>query len=131
MTPQEVFDTAVNGVIAQGRPSAEIDEQGRLRCLYRSPDGCKCAAGHVLTCEDDLAAADADPSGLNSKCVRGMARDAGIDAVLLAHLQGAHDGAADLSYIDMDEAFDCEMFIKEFRRRANKVAEFHGLRGVE
>lgn len=130
MTPQEAFDKAVYGVIAQGRPSAKIDEQGRLRCLYRSPDGCKCAAGHVLTCEDDLAAAD-ETYGWNCKSVAAMARDAGTDAVLLVHLQCAHDGAAELSYIDMDEAFDCEEFLKEFRRRANKVAEFHGLRGVE
>ncbi len=129
VTPQEVFDRAVNGVIAQGRPSARILPDGKLRCLYRSPDGCKCAAGQVLTCEEDLLAADADPDGWYSKDLDVMAKEAGIDSDLLYMLQHAHDNAARWSR--KDDGFDNGEFLVDFRIRANDVAKANGLRGVK
>lgn len=51
MTDQELFDTVVQALIAQGKPSAILEERGGERnwiCQYRSPDGAKCAAGVLL-----------------------------------------------------------------------------------
>lgn len=42
-TLQEAFDKAARGVIAQGKPSHNAEF-----CLYRGPDGLKCAVGHLL-----------------------------------------------------------------------------------
>lgn len=44
MTNQELFDTVCSSLIKQGKPSVSSDG----RCLYRSPDGCKCAAGFLI-----------------------------------------------------------------------------------
>lgn len=44
MTPQEIFDTAARGIIAQG--GASVLPGGE--CQYRGPNGRKCAAGHLL-----------------------------------------------------------------------------------
>ena len=42
---QEFFNAALFGIRKQGR--ASMAPEGR--CFYRSPDGCKCAAGHIIT----------------------------------------------------------------------------------
>lgn len=48
MNRQEIFDKAWNGLKAQGfRRSA--DEHGS--CLYRGPNGLKCAIGHCISDE--------------------------------------------------------------------------------
>lgn len=44
MTPQQIFDTIAVGLIEQGMRSS--DESGN--CLYRGPNGLKCAAGMIL-----------------------------------------------------------------------------------
>lgn len=49
MTPQEIFNTAYTGIIAQGRQS--LNKKGD--CRYRGPDGLKCAIGHLI---DDATA---------------------------------------------------------------------------
>lgn len=48
ITAQELFSDVVTKVVAQGRPSE--DDKGN--CLYRHPEGLKCAAGHALTDEE-------------------------------------------------------------------------------
>ncbi len=40
---QELYDYIVEAVVKQGRPSVGDND----RCLYRGPDGLKCAYGHV------------------------------------------------------------------------------------
>jgi len=45
MNNQEIFDTVVNHLRAQGRKS--INESSGV-CLYRGPDGTKCAAGILI-----------------------------------------------------------------------------------
>ena len=47
LTAQEVFDTVVNHFKTQKVPAVT----GR-RCLYRTPDGLKCAAGILIKDED-------------------------------------------------------------------------------
>jgi len=41
---QELFNYIVEAIVKQGRPSVGDND----RCLYRGPDGLKCAAGHVI-----------------------------------------------------------------------------------
>lgn len=43
MSYQQAFDTAVRGVLTQGRRSFEFG-----RCRYRSGDGSRCAVGHLF-----------------------------------------------------------------------------------
>lgn len=44
MDKQEIFDTVVKALKKQGKPS--VSHRGE--CVYRGPDGTKCAAGHLL-----------------------------------------------------------------------------------
>lgn len=44
ITAQEVLEQVVRGVVAQGVPS--VDAMGY--CVYRGPNGLKCAAGQVI-----------------------------------------------------------------------------------
>lgn len=61
-TPQQIFDTVVNHLRAQGAKSVALNEDGSTQmagsvafCLYRSADGKrKCAAGAVITDEEYL-----------------------------------------------------------------------------
>ena len=49
MTEQEIFDKVVTHLFAQGKPAKDIDGEG---CMYRAPDGCKCAVGCLIP--DDI-----------------------------------------------------------------------------
>lgn len=44
-TNQSIFDQAVQGVLDQGQPSFDPIYK---ECLYRGPNGSRCAAGHLL-----------------------------------------------------------------------------------
>ncbi len=46
-TKQEVFDIVFKHLLKQGRKSMG-DHNGIDKCLYRSPDGAKCAAGALI-----------------------------------------------------------------------------------
>lgn len=50
-TKQEAFDTAVKGLLLQGKPS-HFPGFFQDLCCYRSPTGEKCAIGHLIP--DDL-----------------------------------------------------------------------------
>jgi hypothetical protein len=43
---QELFDRAVKGILQQGKPS-----RASANCLYRGPEGAKCAVGHLISDE--------------------------------------------------------------------------------
>lgn len=47
-TEQEIFDLAFNGLRAQGFRKSK----GEKGCLYRGPDGLKCAIGHCIADSD-------------------------------------------------------------------------------
>lgn len=49
MTPQEIFDKAVGGIIAQDKLSQ--DDKGK--CFYRSADGSACVVGQLI--DDETA----------------------------------------------------------------------------
>lgn len=98
MNEQEFFDTTVIALRAQGGPS--INEKGV--CLYRGPNGRKCAAGIHIT--DEEYDPRMDPQKLHTllaeRAVGGKWAWLSSDHVLRLHwrlagqLQGAHDKAA-------------------------------------
>lgn len=101
---QNIFDTVVAAVIAQGARSQ--DEIGW--CMYRGPNGLKCAAGHLIP--DDRY--DPRMEGnvireVNNKFELGL--DANIN--LIQALQFAHDNASP------------DDFVNEFTNSARDVAQ--------
>lgn len=94
MNKQLVFDTAVKGIRQQGKRS--IEKEG---CVYRSPDGCKCAVGHLIPDENyDSELENFTPV---DRCVRkAIAPEFGVtdvDADFLRELQVCHDAAVDFA----------------------------------
>lgn len=43
-----LVDIAIQKVIEQGQPSAELRSNVKMACLYRGPNGTKCAVGHLI-----------------------------------------------------------------------------------
>ena len=102
MTAQELFDTVWTALVRQGCKSADNDDA----CLYRGPNGTKCAAGHILT--------DAEVEQLGEGVT---VQQWNVPSRLAPHLkllkglQQAHDAADELP-----------TWLDDFKRRAQKVA---------
>lgn len=47
-TKQEMFDHVAKQLLTQGKKAAVKDINGRENYRYRTSDGCKCSAGHVI-----------------------------------------------------------------------------------
>lgn len=45
MTPQEIFEAAVNHMVTMGRRSGYFDGDNKFKCCYRTEHGDKCVAG--------------------------------------------------------------------------------------
>jgi hypothetical protein len=90
-TEQEIFDIVYKGIIAQGGFS--LTDGG---CVYRAPNGRKCAAGHLLPDE----AYHPGLEGMSwASVVRRHPSLAAIGSVdFVMHLQSIHDTAADSPY---------------------------------
>ena len=86
---QELFDYITRGLLKQGRPSA-IGKEGSFACLYRGPNGLKCAAGLVLP--DEFYRPDMEGAGISS--IRYFENLTMEKHDLLQDLQGAHDNTA-------------------------------------
>lgn len=88
---QQIFDEVVTALRKQGRPS--VNEAGG--CLYRGPDGLKCAAGHLIP--DDAYSPGMEGESVWQPEVLGALRRAGVAGDLNQHLvsrlQSAHDNA--------------------------------------
>jgi hypothetical protein len=122
VTKQETFDHVVRSLIAQGKRSYHPD----VGCMYRGPDGLKCAAGHCIpddkydpAMEGMVVVAPPRMEGLLPSEKRALrllesALD-GHDLVLMRELQSAHDSAKD------------EAFVESFTRKARIVAAGHDL----
>jgi len=89
-TKQECFDIAYLGCAGQGFTQS-VTTSDTKSCLYRSPDGKKCAAGHILP-DDEF---DKLPPNLNYAKVYNIpwfAKNFDIDMMLfLRELQYCHD----------------------------------------
>lgn len=103
MNKQEVFDKVYDHFITQGNPRSV--EEGGKGCLYRGPDGARCAVGLLIP--DDLYEPEMDVTG----DVRGLLADfpqlgrvLGVksqdDTDFLQALQSAHD---EVDYVPIED----------------------------
>ncbi len=87
MTKQEVFNTVWRHFVVEGNPLS-FDPKN-YRCLYRGPDGAKCAIGLFLS---DGAAAACNFAGVSSIPPHLFPKALlGVEMEFLKDLQQAHD----------------------------------------
>lgn len=87
MTNQEAFDTMVRHLRKQGRKSQDDERQ---TCLYRGPNGLKCAVGALIP--DEEYRPEWDEKGMSaSKIVKCCHALQGVDSNLLSIMQTIHD----------------------------------------
>ena len=96
VTAQEVFDHAVSNVIRQGKKSAKVDPVtgGTGYCLYRGPNGLRCAVGWCIPDSRYRDHMDAKGSATDVAALirRGLLPEPLIQhAWLLEHIQSDHD----------------------------------------
>lgn len=90
MTKQEIFDTVLFNLRAQGRASMNATD-----CMYRGENGAKCAVGWLIP--DELYSDEIEDLNVWDAWVLQTLQQAGIEVVrpdtldLLKHLQIAHD----------------------------------------
>jgi len=140
MTAQEVFDKAVNGIRAQGRRSIGSDD----RCLYRGPNGLKCAVGQLIPNEE--YAENMESLSLIEICGQARPHTKPTIASLATHydllleLQTAHDvglcAAPPTTVVELYEKHDWYNFNKKplhrqilaVERAFATIAARHGLK---
>ena len=124
LTRLQLLDKEVQDVLTEGGPSARNDPYDNVAdaCLYRGPNGRKCAAGWLIDdahYDESLEGMTADRSDVVDALVAsGVARQ---DIGFVRDLQRVHDGSA------LQEAHSDEKFIEEFKDRAKSFAVDHGL----
>lgn len=117
LTAQQVFDAAVDGIAAQGFKRS-VDEHNA--CLYRGPDGLKCAVGHSI------------PDELYLPEIEGLTAYGLVDCLPLARLYiNVRDSGllSDLQRLH-DDNDDCRknlLDVKTFLDEAQALASKHGL----
>lgn len=88
MTEQEAFDIALAGLRKQGKPS-----KNNYSCLYRGPDGTRCAVGFLMP--DELYKPEYDVNN-SSGGLLAVAEYLKVDYGFLASMQSyMHDGLGD------------------------------------
>lgn len=107
MTNQETFDIVVTALRAQGRKS--VDAHGG--CMYRGPNGLKCAAGHLIP--DSLYSPEMEHKIASNHTK--MLIELGHDPWFVNALQAAHDNA------------ESDDFVNRFLARARLLALKYGL----
>lgn len=117
MTPQEMFDKAYLGVIAQREKSTKPDGS----CAYRGQNGSKCGIGHLIP--DGLAEAWDRRTNSSISHIRDTKTYPIPDFIrnnrtLACALQSAHDNCSH---------YDHNVFIKEFKYRMEQVANDYKL----
>ena len=118
---QETFDFVVGKIREQGCPSMK---EGSISCLYRGPNGTKCAAGHVIPDEkydsgfEGCTVIDVPYEGMSTKLKQlyDVLSETGHNLGLLRSLQRCHDDAS--SY---------KNFMEKFEINLKEVAEFREL----
>jgi hypothetical protein len=93
---QELYDYIVEAIVKQGRPSVGDND----RCLYRGPDGLKCAAGHVIP--DSMYSEEMEGNAVDSLALQtlpflskpALPKSLHPHQKLLTYLQSNHDAAA-------------------------------------
>jgi len=120
-TKQEVFDTVVSALIKQGHPS--IDTSGG--CLYRGPDGLKCAIGHLIP--DNVYTPDMENVSADHLA---FTKTLGVDVKFVEDLQRAHDGGSCFTFdpigTDAPDSTPTD-WLAQFRSLASRIADHYGL----
>lgn len=121
---QAAFDKSTAALLAQGAKSfGEVPNVGSA-CLYRGPEGRKCAIGHLMS-DEQIAFFEIKedtnvwtfPSGLLNQLLPEV--DEAIGAKFLSELQRAHDRASPST------------FVADFTRVANEVASCYNLTPIK
>lgn len=84
MNSQEQFDTVVRNLGKQGKPATDANGY----CVYRAPDGSKCAAGQLIP--DDVYRYGMEGIGIGSVIEENPDLQ-WLDKPLVRSLQSAHD----------------------------------------
>lgn len=91
MTDQELYNLVIRGLLKQGGPSVENDPGAT--CMYRGPNGCKCAAGQLI--KDEFYAFSLEGLTSHHPRVEEALRHSGVEAYQLRlALQRLHDEAS-------------------------------------
>lgn len=86
MTEQEIFNMAYIGLAKQGFERSFDDET--KYCLYRGPDGRKCALGHCIP--DEIYDDELESIAL-AEVVEKIPDLSGVDIFFLENLRNCHD----------------------------------------
>lgn len=133
MTPQEIFDKAFAGIVAQGKPAFSL-ESG---CEYVKEDGSRCAVG-VLLDEETAKSWTKGFVGSVEDLMYDFQREGGTtygvtipqwvfdNVELLEEMQVAHDQSARLTYVGSPE-----LWLGDFVDRMKTVAKTFGLKFPE
>jgi hypothetical protein len=115
MQAQEIYDTVYKHLMGMNHRSM----LGVRNCVYRAPDGSKCAVGALIA--DDEYDSDMEGESAQSLSVKGMLPVRLAEHVLLlGNLQSIHDSPFNWSEDDTglsDDGID----------RLNRIAAQHGL----
>lgn len=112
MTKQEIFDTVVAHLRKQGRRAANL-EGG---CMYRAPNGDKCAVGCLI--KDDEYIPCMEKNGVLRLVLKGLLPNRLKPHLeLLADLQNTHDNA------NVDFTAETEAAFIRIARRFNLTLE--------
>lgn len=87
MTKQEIFDTVVIALRAQGSRSWCST---RMVCMYRAPNGDKCAAGHLIP-DDKYSEGLEESTFVGPHCEAVGIKPGSSEHQLIAGLQSIHD----------------------------------------
>lgn len=121
MTPQEIFDKAYTGVIAQNCKSNDHDKKV---CFYFKDENTRCGVGHLLTEKaaksfDNMYKRGVDSSigyilaNRRSKFIEPWMKE---NTILLQDIQKAHDNT-----------IEGDFFIKTFKENMSGVRIMHNL----
>lgn len=119
MNQQDIFDKVLNGIRKQGKLSTVKGLSGKVMCRYRTADGLKCAAGHLIP--DDVYEASMEGARISAYIPRlvekGVEAFFGSNRYLVYELQRIHDSAA-----NQDSP------LKQWEREMETYASIHALK---
>ena len=90
---QELFNKIYLGLKSQNFEQSAVYENGNLRCLYRGPNGLKCAVGFLIP--DEKYNESIEHMSPWNLVVEGIVELSDIHIIFLREMQSIHDNACD------------------------------------